>query len=291
MIMQRTVIGLRRPGVAVLAAGAALVAVPGVAHASAVPAQAPADLNPSDFVLRRGPDRSASLRALDRALDRSGVNALINSSGQRKMGRGCARAAGVPAHSVVYCFNRTDSTTRSWVPQVSRPSRTRPGRTLGGRRPILVSWHDSGKVRLTFVNPDRRTYRHVLLVEPKQNSYTDIGIHAGGIAWYGNKLYVADTRHGVREFDMRQIYDLAKSKRGSTAHSSWVGLHHGKYYGHGFRYVMPQTGNWEFANGKVRGKCRGTGPIRMSWLSIDRTTWPHSSSRASTAFELARGGW
>jgi hypothetical protein len=289
MIMQRTVIGLRRPGVAVLAAGAALVAVPGVAHASAVPAQAPADLVRGDFVLRSGPDRSASLRALDRALDRSTVNALINSSGQRKMGRGCARAAGVPAHSVVYCFNRADSTTRSWVPQgVTTVSDAAGGeRWAGGGRPILVSWHDSGKVRLTFVNPDRRTYRHVLLVEPEKNGYSDIGIHAGGIAWYGNKLYVADTRHGVREFDMRQIYDLAKSKRGSTGHSSWVGLHHGKYYGHGFRYVMPQTGNWEFANGRVHGKCRGTGPIRMSWLSIDRTTWPHSL----VAGEYCRPNW
>ncbi len=297
MIMQRTVIGLRRPGVAFLAAGAAFAALPGAAHASpaAAPAsaKAPADLNPADFVLRRGADRGEPLRALNGLLGRSGVDALIRSSGQAKMGRGCGRAAAVPAHSLVYCFDRADSTTRRWVPQgVTTVSDAVAGeRWAGGGRPILVSWHDSGKVRLTFVDPDRRTYRHVLLVEPVMKggraTYTDIGIHAGGIAWYGDKLYVADTRHGVREFDMREIYDLGKSKKGSTAHSSWVGLHNGKYYGHGFRYVMPQTGSWEFANGKVGGKCRGTGPLRMSWLSIDRTTSPHSL----VAGEYCRPKW
>ena len=285
MIMKRTVTRVGRPGVAALAAGAALVAVPGVAHAAPVPAasrKAPADLDPSDFVLRRGADRSAPLRQLGGRLHRSSVDTLLHSSGQAKLGGGCAKTAAVPAHSHVYCFDKKDTTPRSWVPQgVTTVSDAAAGeRWAGGGRPILVSWHDSGKARLTFVNPDGRTYRHVLLVAPVMKkgraTYSDIGIHAGGIAWYGNKLYVADTRHGVREFDMRHIYDLSKSKAGSTGHSGWVGLHGGKYYGHGFRYVMPQTGSWEFANGKVGATCRGTGPLRMSWIAIDRTTWPHS---------------
>ncbi|TDD76635.1 hypothetical protein E1293_26815 [Actinomadura darangshiensis] len=291
--MQRTV-------TRVLAAGAPLAAlvatVPGVAHAApdtAVSAKAAAaPLNPRDFELRRGADRSAPLRALGGRLHRSGVDALLRSSGQNKLGRGCGKAAGVPAHSLVYCFNRTDSVTRSWVPQgVTTVSDASAGERWAGGRPILVSWHNGGRVRLTFANPDRHTYRHVLLVAPymkgRNATYSDIGIHAGGIAWYGNTLYVADTRHGVRTFDMRQIYDLSKSKAGSTGHASWVGLHGGKYYGHGFRYVMPQTGSWEFAHGKVGGKCRGSGPLRMSWLSIDRTTWPHSL----VAGEYCRPNW
>jgi hypothetical protein len=142
-----------------------------------------------------------------------------------------------------------------------------------------VSWHGGGRVKVTFVDPDRGTYRHVLLVHPtmkgKKPTFTDIDIHAGGIAWYGDKLYVADTRNGLREFDTRLIFDLRQSKAGSTRAAGRVGLHGGKYHGHGYRYVMPQTGSWKFARGWTGGKCRGSGALRMSWVAVDRTTWRH----------------
>ncbi|WP_433477296.1 hypothetical protein ACQPZP_09705 [Spirillospora sp. CA-142024] len=296
MILQRTVTGIRRPGIAVLAAGASLAAlvaaVPGAAPAAQAKTAA-APLNARDFDLRRGADRSGPLRALASRLGRSSVNGLLSSSGQNRMGRGCGKAAAVPAHSLVYCFNKKDTATHSWVPQgVTTVSDAVAGeRWAGGGRPIIVSWHNGGKVRLTFVNPGRRTYAHVLLVAPVMRNghadYTDIGIHAGGIAWYGDKLYVADTRHGVREFDMRQIYDLARSGAGSTHHADRVGLHGGKYYGHGHRYVMAQTSSWEFAHGRVGGTCRGSGPLRMSWVAVDRTTRPH----VLIAGEYCRPNW
>ena len=297
MILQRTATGVRRRKIALLAAGVPLAvpvgavqaaAAPDAAHAApahAAPAQA-APLRaaaPSlrDFDLRRGPDRGGPVRELGRRLDRSGVDALLTSSGQRKLGGGCGKAAAVPANSVVHCFDKADSATTKWVPQgVATISDAVAGeRWAGGGRAILVSWHDSGKIRITFVNPDRRSYRHVLLVHPtmkgKQPTYTDIDIHAGGIAWYGDKLYVADTRYGLREFDMRQIFDLGTSKAGSTGSPGRVGLHGGKYYGHGHRYVMPQTGSWRFARGAAGAGCKGSGPLRMSWVAVDRTTWSH----------------
>lgn len=274
MILKR----MRRRTLAVLAAGVPLAA-PGLVLAPH--ARAAADLSLREFDLRRGPDRGASIRALDGRLHRSSVDALLHSSGQRRLRRGCGKAAGVPAGSLVYCFDKTDSTTRTWVPQgVTTVSDAEADEQwAGGGRPILVSWHDSGRIRLTFADPGRRTYRHVLLVHPTMKgdrpTYDDIGIHAGGIAWYGNKLYVADTRHGVREFDMRQIYDLGKSKAGSTNSPARVGLHGGTYYAHGYRYVMPQTGSWRFAHGKVGPGCRGDGPLRMSWIAVDRTARRH----------------
>ncbi|WP_157430507.1 hypothetical protein [Actinomadura macra] len=287
MISQLRATGVRRPGLVVLAAGfpvAALVAgVPDVLRAE--PARAYSGAGSiaaprlSDLDLRRGPDLSAPLRGLDGRLQRSGVDALITAQGQRRLGGGCGKAAGVPPHSLVYCWDREDSATRTWVPQgVTGISDAVAGeRWTGGGRPMLVSWHDKGSTRITFVNPDRRTYRHVLLVEPETRggraTYGDIDIHAGGIAWYGNKLYVADTRRGVREFDMRQIYDLGASKAGSTKNNDWIGLHGKKYYGHGFRYVMAQTGSWHYVRGSAGPKCRGAGPLRTSWLSIDRTTY------------------
>ncbi|GAA4224382.1 hypothetical protein GCM10022254_03690 [Actinomadura meridiana] len=287
IISQRTVTGTRKRTIAAVAVAVPLAALsPGAVHptpATAAPvamsaAKAP---NLSDFDLRRGSDRGPALRALGGRLQRSSVSGLLTSSGLGRFGRGCGKPAAVPAHSLVYCFDKQDSATNAWVPQgVSTVSDATEGeRWAGGVRPMLVSWHDSGRIRLTFVDPDRHSYRHVLLVAPTvkngRATYSDIGVHAGGIAWYGDKLYVADTRHGLREFDMRQIYDLGRSKAGSTGHASWVGLHGKKYYGHGFRYVMPQTGSWHFVGGATGGTCRGSGPLRMSWVAVDRTTWHH----------------
>ncbi|MGI5203964.1 hypothetical protein ACQEU6_20595 [Spirillospora sp. CA-108201] len=302
--MQRTVTAVRSPGTAAVAAGVLAAATPGIAHAAPAPVPAPsraaahaggvaAPLDPRDFDLRRGADRSGPVRALGGRLRRAGVGALLRSPGRARLGGGCGRAAGVPARSLVYCFDRADSTTKDWVPQgVTSVSDAAAGEGwAGGVRPILVSWHNGGRVRLTFVDPDRRAYRHVLLVAPGTRdgrpTYTDVGIHAGGIAWYGDKLYVADTRQGLREFDMRQIFDLTANGAGSTRHPERVGLHGGTYYAHGFRYVMAQTSSWEFARGRVGGKCRGSGPPRMSWAAVDRTTWPH----VLIAGEYCRPSW
>ncbi len=275
-------------------AAAASAAAPGAAHAAPAGTGAlAAPLNPRDFDLRPGTDRGGPVRALGDRLRRTDVSGLLRASGHARLGGGCGKAAGVPAGSLVYCFTRSDGTTRSWVPQgVTSVSDAAAGeRWAGGVRPIVVSWHNGGRVRLTFVDPDRRTYRHVLLVEPVMRggrpTYTDVGVHAGGIAWYGDKLYVADTRHGLREFDMRQIFDLAAGGAGSTGHADRIGLHGGTYYAHGFRYVMAQTNDWEFARGSAGAKCRGTGPLRMSWTAIDRTTRPH----VLIAGEYCRTGW
>lgn len=305
MILQHMVTIVRWPGAAALAAGvplAALVAAaPGTAHAAPAKRTAvakgavwAAPLKARDFDLRRGADRSAPLRALAGRLRRTGVGALLGASGSSRLGRGCGKAAAVPSGAQVYCFDRADTATRAWIPQgVTSVSDAVAGeRWAGGDRPLVVSWHENGKVRITFVDPARRRYRHVLLVEPvmkgRHVTYRDIKVHAGGIAWYGDRLYVADTWRGLREFDMRQIYDLARSKAGSTGHAGRVGLHRGKYYAHGYRFVMPQTGDRRFVRGapaRARGRgrcaCRGwasTGPGRRT-----------SSSRASTAARARRG--
>ncbi|MEV3922947.1 hypothetical protein [Actinomadura coerulea] len=296
---------VRWPGTAAVAAGvlavaaqAAALAAPAAADPRAMPAAraagaVAAPLDARDFDLRRGTDRSGTVRALGGVLRRTGVGALLRSPGHTRLGGGCGRAAGVPAGSLVYCFNGADSTTRDWVPQgvTSVSDAAAGGGWAGGVRPILVSWHNGGRVRLTFVDPDRRVYRHVLLVAPVTRggrpTYTDVGVHAGGIAWYGDKLYVADTRHGLREFDMRQIFDLAASRAGSTRRPDRIGLHGGTYYAHGFRYVMAQTSSRHFARGRVGGKCRGSGPLRMSWTAVDRTTWPH----VLIAGEYCRPDW
>lgn len=106
-------------------------------------------------------------------------------------------------------------------------------------------------VRVSFFNQATQQYRHVLLAWPYVNSKNNIsfdalhasegkcngdptpsckaqnGIHAGGMVWYGNHLYVADTANGMRVFDLRKIMDLNPdndaAKNARRRSSPWTG--------------------------------------------------------------------
>jgi hypothetical protein len=136
-------------------------------------------------------------------------------------------------------------------------------------------------VRVTFLNQNNGAYRHVLLVWPYTNSAqhtsydalhakegqcgeddppdpcaAQTGIHIGGMVWYGNYLYVADTYKGLRVFDMRHILDLNPDQDVSTndptpggltsdvSDKSKIGRHNNVWYSYGYRYVMPQVETW-----------------------------------------------
>ena len=283
--------------VAVVAgAPAASHAAGGGGHAGVTAAAAAPAPSPSDYVLRKGGAPAGNaLAGLDRKLKKSGVQALLNAKGNRKAthhGK-CGGRAGVPAGSDWFCFNPGDTATKEWYPQgVTGVSDAQDDEQWGGEQALLVSWYDHDKrtphksVRVTFVNPRTSRYRHVLLVWPYEQggrgepTYEPVGthgkakgIHAGGIAWYGNRLFVADTTRGVRVFDMRLIFDLGASKNGTTKGADKVGLHGKTYYGYGYRYVMPQVGSW--VNTKTTGKpCTGTGAPVHSFLSVDRSQVP-----------------
>ncbi|MFE6711981.1 hypothetical protein [Streptomyces sp. NPDC057695] len=172
-------------------------------------------------------------------------------------------------------------------------------------------------VRITFVqsrtNPATGTpevkYRHVLLGWTYVNSADHVsfdglhaaeypiqkGVHAGGIVWYGNYLYVADTRNGLRVFDMRTIMDLdpdgdPKTHDAMGADSDGVkttanvedktkvGRHNNVWYSFGYRYVMPQVAAWKFKASQTNPKgsyaCVSTGAPKASYISLDRSTAP-----------------
>ncbi|MFC9392471.1 hypothetical protein ACFTWS_04815 [Streptomyces sp. NPDC057027] len=172
-------------------------------------------------------------------------------------------------------------------------------------------------VRITFVqsrtNPATGSpeikYRHVLLGWTYVNSADHVsfdglhaseypiqkGVHAGGIVWYGNYLYVADTRNGLRVFDMRYIMDLDPDGDPSTHDAmgadtdgvkttadvqdkTKVGRHDNVWYSFGYRYVMPQVAAWKFkaAQGNPAGSyaCVPTGAPKASYISLDRSTTP-----------------
>lgn len=113
-----------------------------------------------------------------------------------------------------------DQNTEKWYPQgITTSSDAYDIGTYQGKNVILVSWYDhrdvptadSKGVRISFIDADKKAYRNVLLVVPSTESdgtatFSSVKIHAGGIFWYGNILYVVDTSNGLRLFDLNHIY-------------------------------------------------------------------------------------
>jgi len=210
-----------------------------------------------------------------------------------------------PAVSVTKSFcwqddatGEDDGNTKNWFPQgVTTVADAQADQKWGGsNQPILVSWYFAGSapagndqkgVRVTFIDPGSGKYRHVLLAHPYENSsqnasYTSLrddqtagkgnSLHAGGITWYGNFLYVADTSHGLRVFDMRHIYDLkAAGDKGNVTDQGKVGRIDGVFYGYGYRYVMPEVTEWEHATTGGTACTDSAGSLKFSYTSLDRS--------------------
>ncbi|MFB7224051.1 hypothetical protein [Streptomyces sp. NPDC056227] len=97
-------------------------------------------------------------------------------------------------------------------------------------------------------------YEHVLLVEPRAMpgepyDFGPVDVHAGGIAWHRNRLYVADTKGGLRVFNTDQMFRVST---GGPARS-WCGYNAGtrKYYAYGYRYALPQSRAYDNAGARL----------------------------------------
>jgi hypothetical protein len=121
-------------------------------------------------------------------------------------------------------------------------------------------------------------YRKVLLVEPTGTAavpnFKDIPIHAGGVSWYGDYLYVADTGRGMRVFDMRKIL---KTNTGGTADQ--IGRQSsGVYYAHNYAYALPQIGT-------ITSSTTSGTNLAWSTISLDRV----SKSMVMTEYTCSSG--
>lgn len=175
-------------------------------------------------------------------------------------------------------WNSGDVGVKYWYPQgITGSASGVPGvGTYGGRYLLLVAWYHKPKsdpstsvdkgVRLSIADITTITsvkYRLVLLVEPTGSaSYKPITIHAGGIAWYKNWLYVADTSHGLRVFDIRRFIQV------KTGDKNAIGLVAAKneYHAFNYRYILPQVNRYS--------RCSGSCCTRFSFLSVDQTSSP-----------------
>ncbi|AEO57219.1 hypothetical protein MYCTH_2303108 [Thermothelomyces thermophilus ATCC 42464] len=156
-----------------------------------------------------------------------------------------------------------DFETEKWIPQgISSTADAVEGGTYEGKDGWIVSWHrnDDKSARVTFVDRANDKYRHALLVYPHaEDNFREVPIHAGGIMWYGDKLWVVDTTNGIRVFDLANIWQVDTGDA--------VGKSGSKYTAAGYKYVIPQI-RWY--------KWSSDFSFRFSFLALDRTEKEHT---------------
>jgi hypothetical protein len=199
---------------------------------------------------------------------------------------------GLPGYTGGFKFDAGDNGDCANYPQGITTSRDAIGTAnsgnYDGHQLILVSWYTKdgcdgaqSRSRITLVDWDAtypNKYRKVLLVEPTGTAATpnfkDIPIHAGGVSWYGDYLYVADTGRGMRVFDMTKIL---KTNTGGTA--GQIGRQpDGTYFAHNYAYVLPQIGT-------VTASTTSGTSLAWSTISLDRV----SGSMVMTEYTCASG--
>jgi len=176
-------------------------------------------------------------------------------------------------------WNSGDMATESWYPQGITGSED--AFEDGGRRRIIVSWYDHDDAdgivkgaRISIVDledPSDMRYRHVLLAVPTGSVTTPdfeavvtgsgAPLHAGGIVWLGDLLYVADTTQGFRVFDLSRIIEVT-----DTDDTDKIGLGAARMDAHGYRYIAPQVARYRLHSDSCR--------VRFSFVSLDRSTTP-----------------
>lgn len=196
-------------------------------------------LNGKDFTLKESAD-NAHLPVLAKYFESKGKNVSVTAvleSANRLLSKG-SPSVGNGSPTEAWAWNSGDDKTKDWVPQGITGSADALGKgTWNGHDAWIVSWYRSNNsVRLSFVDRKTHKYRHVMLVYPTaDDDFKSIAIHAGGIMWYGNVLYVVDTNNGIRAFDLDNIWEVdiadgvGKTKDGK-GHSA-----------DGYRYVLPQV--------------------------------------------------
>ncbi|GLW29392.1 hypothetical protein [Actinoplanes regularis] len=247
-----------------------------IAARPALAAAAPTSLPAGQFTLTADYDQFSALgTALAARLGTATVSDVMENANHSRWA--ITDSLNLPGYSTGFRFDDEDRNSCTSFPQGITTSRDAVGSPNGGRydghQLILVSWYtmrgcggSTSRSRITLVDWDAthpKRYRKILLVEPTGTtsapSFTDIPIHAGGVSWYGDHLYVADTVRGMRVFDMTRIL---KTSTAGTADQ--IGRQNDTtYYAHNYAYVLPQVGTITAAT------TSGTALV-WSTISLDR---------------------
>ncbi|GAB2611111.1 hypothetical protein GCM10027168_49910 [Streptomyces capparidis] len=207
-----------------------------------------------------------------------------------------------------WCWSsaHADDTTARWWPQGMSSTGTADGGdgAIQGKHVTAVAWHyktfkgedtsngckSNNTMKLTFIDRDTGKYRHVLLVEPTSTSSTASNFkyvtgHGGGIVWYANHIYMTDTAHGIRVFDINKLAKVDTYGSGVTGY----GISNGRSSACGYPYVLPQVHYYQQAGTPSSCAANGSNGVMdpdqlcYSWLSLDKT--------GGGPFKLVTGEW
>jgi hypothetical protein len=199
-------------------------------------------------------------------------------------------------------WNDGDMSTTEWIPQALTAG------VSGTANLAIVSWHyapttspDKG-VRISVADisdmaASAVNYRHILLVRPTSSgNFTTVPEHGGGLAWFGNYLYMADTSDGVRVFDLTQI----RAVDTSTTCETQIGQVGSVWCAYGYKYVLPQVSAYVVPS-SITSPCRpkfsflgkdtrGTTPVVLSgeYCNNTGTSCPYDGSTPGLGGRLYR---
>jgi hypothetical protein len=164
-----------------------------------------------------------------------------------------------------------DQWSQTWWPQ---------GISVGshGEIPIVMtSWYAQARrgveqgARITIVdlrNERRPRYHHVLLVarNDEKNAHGPVTVHAGGIVWSGDRLLVAATFGGIREFRLSDILEATGDARLF-----------------GYRLLLPEHASFEAPPKRKRR-------MRYSFLSLESAASDDDLRLVSGEYSKEDGG-
>ncbi|MFC7362685.1 hypothetical protein [Nocardioides astragali] len=186
-----------------------------------------------------------------------------------------------------YRWDAHDERDELWYPQgISTSADASDTGVIGGRRVVVTTWYSTGRdgikrgSRVTFVDLDSGTYRHVLLVVPVFDEsgklrLKPMRIHAGGIVWAGSYLHIAATSRG---FVTARVDDIMRVS-GDDAQPDRFGLDGTRLHSFGHRYVLPVRFTYQAYTDEGHQK------LRYSFMSLDRRSEPPALIAGEYAFD------
>lgn len=180
-----------------------------------------------------------------------------------------------------FCWDTTDDNTSAyaaqggWHPQGLTAAHDATGSAYQGRNLYLASWYygdgstmnQFGRITIAESTGGSVSYGHVLLVRPVGNDFRAVtNVHADGIAWYGNKLFVANGGE-LLVFDTRYLWRMSSTSSGE------VGIHDGVSSARFHQWALPLQGRYHTGDRGLdpRACSGGSGRACLGSLSVDRS--------------------